>query len=207
MFFSLCSTLSVSCLLKRKKQHNSLLKVFSSIKKIHSRNKVLQQYSMYSVFYLLNYWFFFLILALNLWGLMPLVGSFTGDIVFVKILALWGWGRVMISSLFVSLFLFVSNFIPSSPLFIMPFLSLIEVVSYFIRPLTLSLRLSINITTGHVLLWLLRKAILYLFLRNKVFLLLLGPISIVIFFYEFCIGIIQSLVFSLLLKSYLGEHK
>lgn len=61
------------------------------------------------------------------------------------------WLRIILSRREFSVVKFFSKFTPSgAPGYLAPILSLIEIVSKAIRPLTLSLRLSINITTGHV---------------------------------------------------------
>lgn len=93
-----------------------------------------------------------------------------------------------------------------APGYLAPILALIELVSCIIRPLTLSLRLRINITTGHVFIALMRvrsKVVLFLI---KILLALLIVLMWGYFLFEVGIGFIQAFVFSLLRVQYLGEH-
>jgi F-type H+-transporting ATPase subunit a len=127
----------------------------------------------------------------------------------VQRLAVRIWFSIIISSLFKKLLSFWYVFFPRRPGFILPFLNLIELVRFFIRSLTLTLRLSINITTGHIFVSLLGRIILFL-LKSSFLLAFLGILIVFlscgIFLFESCISIIQALVFSLLLSSYFSEH-
>jgi F-type H+-transporting ATPase subunit a len=87
-------------------------------------------------------------------------------------------------------------------------LNIIELISNFIRFLTLSLRLSINITTGHVFFTLLSIFISSLFFDTRIFfLLLLCALGRGYAMFELVIGGIQAFVFSLLCSQYLDEHR
>ena len=57
--------------------------------------------------------FFFIITLGNLWGLVPYVYGVTTKIYVVLFLALWGWGRVVFSSIFTKSFLFFGHFCPA----------------------------------------------------------------------------------------------
>lgn len=48
---------------------------------------------------------------------------------------------------------FVRLFIPNVPIYMLPFLIVIEVISYIIRVFSLAIRLAANITSGHVLMF------------------------------------------------------
>ena len=62
------------------------------------------------------------------------------------------WVRIVISSVEFSIGGFLCHLTPQgAPMYLAPVLNLIELVRNIIRPLTLALRLSINMTTGHVL--------------------------------------------------------
>lgn len=67
------------------------------------------------------------------------------------------WLCIVISSVEFSIIGFLSHMTPQgSPGYLAPVLNVIELVRKIIRPLTLALRLSINMTTGHVLISLMR---------------------------------------------------
>lgn len=103
---------------------------------------------------------------------------------------------------------FFSHFTtPGSPLGLVPFLKIIEVIRIFIRPLTLGVRLAVKLMTGHLLLRMVRN-----FHSN---LMVIGSLTLVImmfffikflFFYEMSVCLIQGLVYSLMLVQYLDEH-
>nr|YP_009051508.1 ATP synthase F0 subunit 6 [Tetranychus malaysiensis]AIH15669.1 ATP synthase F0 subunit 6 [Tetranychus malaysiensis] len=82
--------------------------------------------------------------------------------------------------------------------FLIPMIVLIEFMSFFIRPLTLFLRLSINMVAGHVLVSLLSLMIL----NNSMFFFFL------MYFYmlmKFLVSFIQSYIIIVLLNLYLEE--
>jgi len=83
--------------------------------------------------------------------------------------------------------MYVTNFVPSgAPLILLPALYLIEVVSYFIRPLALVVRICVNIFCGHILLLLGR------FSRIPIVLL-------IIMLLEFRVAVVQRYVYSIIL--------
>jgi F0F1-type ATP synthase membrane subunit a len=91
--------------------------------------------------------------VVNIYGLVPYNLSLRshGTIVFVLffriMICLW------VSRFGMGLYRFMSEFTPlGRPLVIAGFLRIIEIVSTIIRPFTLSLRLRINISTGHIFL-------------------------------------------------------
>ena len=84
----------------------------------------------------------------------------------------------------------------------MPFMVLIELVSSFIRPLTLSVRLVANIVAGHLLLTLLRRG------RRRAGLLVLSTIILALFLLsclERAVATIQAYVFTILSTLYVRE--
>ncbi|MGI9555600.1 MAG: F0F1 ATP synthase subunit A [Cyanophyceae cyanobacterium] len=68
----------------------------------------------------------------------------------------------------------------------------IETIRFFIRPLTLRIRLISNITAGHLLLFLLRKVFF---------------LSFFIIILELIVSLIQGLVFRILLTLYYNERR
>lgn len=87
---------------------------------------------------------------------------------------------------------------------IVPLLVLIEIISYFARVFSLSIRLFANITAGHILLKILSWFIFLLF--NFFFLSISGFLLICLLWcLEFFISILQAYVFLILLCIYLNE--
>lgn len=142
---------------------------------------------------------FMLILGRNMWGLFPYIFGLTTQMVLTFTASWILWLRIMYSSIEFSFFKFFANFTPTgAPNYLAPILSVIEIVRRIIRPLTLSLRLRINITTGHVFIRLMGVS------RNILLAVIILMWGYMLF--EVGIGFIQGFVFSLLVRQYLGEH-
>lgn len=96
---------------------------------------------------------------------------------------------------------FFSHLVPQkTPLVLGMFLSIIELIRNLIRPLTLSLRLGIKITTGHILLGLIR--IIGIQFNFNFFLIIIGTFY---FLFELFVMFIQAIVFTLLISQYSEE--
>lgn len=150
---------------------------------------------------------FCFILVANLLGLLPFGFCLRRQVWFRVWLALCFF-FVCVSIMFLrGLVFFVGHFVPSgAPLFLGLFLFFIEVVSMFIRPLTLTLRLCANMTAGHVLLGLLSGLTSSLLLTKSYFLFsLFLALGVGFFFFELAVCFIQAIVFFLLLNSYISE--
>lgn len=188
---------------------NNFFCLQKNIFKFHYLKKKSEGFFFIKGFFRIFFSVFFVILGTKFWGLIPYIYSNTSQILFVQSLAVRIWFSIIISRLFKNSLGFFYLFFPRRPGFILPFLNLIELVRFFIRSLTLTLRLSINITTGHIFVSLLRRIILFL-LKNKILFFLIGMVIVLIrcgiFIFESCIRIIQALVFSLLLTRYFREH-
>lgn len=99
---------------------------------------------------------FFFILAANLIGMWPYAFTTTSHIVVTGLLALIVFALVTILGIVKNGMGWLKLFAPSGvPLFVMPLLIPIEIISYFARPLTLAFRLFANMLAGHIMLKLL----------------------------------------------------
>ena len=94
-----------------------------------------------------------------------------------------------------------------SPLALVPFIKVIEVIRKVIRPITLGVRLAVNLLTGHLLVSMLRSSHADSLL-NKGFIVyaVVLVIGVGVFFYESCVCLVQSLVYALMISQYLDEH-
>jgi F-type H+-transporting ATPase subunit a len=96
---------------------------------------------------------FMFILFLNLFGLLPGAFTVTSHIVITAAMALFVFIGVTIIGIILHGFHFFMYFVPKgAPMWLMPLMIPIEVLSYFIRPLSLSVRLFANMVAGHVML-------------------------------------------------------
>ncbi len=87
-----------------------------------------------------------------------------------------------------------------TPYVLIPFIVLIEIISSLIRPVTLSVRLTANITAGHLLI-----SILVSFLSEFDFVLLSLVPLVIMNLLELGVAVIQSYVFITLLSIYTSE--
>ncbi|MCL2469879.1 MAG: F0F1 ATP synthase subunit A [Alphaproteobacteria bacterium] len=96
---------------------------------------------------------FFFILLGNLLGLVPGAYTVTSQLVANLFLSVSVIAVVLIAGFARHGFHFFHLFVPSGvPLFLVPVIAPIEVVSFFIRPFSLALRLFANMLAGHILL-------------------------------------------------------
>jgi F-type H+-transporting ATPase subunit a len=96
---------------------------------------------------------FMFILFCNLFGLLPGAFTVTSHIIVTAAMALFVFIGVTILGIILHGFHFFAYFVPKgAPLWLMPLMIPIEVLSYFIRPLSLSVRLFANMVAGHVML-------------------------------------------------------
>ena len=96
---------------------------------------------------------FMFVLFSNLLGLIPYSYTTTSQIVVTFSLALATFVGVTLIALVKHGFHFFSFFVPSgAPKALIPFLVVIEVISYFVRPVSLSVRLFANMLAGHTML-------------------------------------------------------
>jgi F-type H+-transporting ATPase subunit a len=89
----------------------------------------------------------------NMMGLIPYSYTFTSQIVVTFVLAAFIFVGVTLVALIKHGMHFFSFFVPpGAPKVLIPFLIIIEVISYFVRPVSLSVRLFANMLAGHTML-------------------------------------------------------
>nr|AIG23635.1 ATP synthase F0 subunit 6 [Sminthopsis dolichura] len=101
----------------------------------------------------------------------------------------------------------LAHFLPQgTPTPLIPMLIIIETISLIIQPIALAVRLTANITAGHLLIHLIGSAALALTSIN----LALSSITFIILFLltilEFAVALIQAYVFTLLVSLYLHDN-
>jgi F-type H+-transporting ATPase subunit a len=96
---------------------------------------------------------FLFILFANVLGLIPYSFTVTSHIIITLALALVVFVGATIIGFWRNGFSYLKLFVPSGvPALLLPLVVLIEIVSYFIRPLSLSIRLFANMMAGHMML-------------------------------------------------------
>src|SRR5690606_31246713 len=100
---------------------------------------------------------------------------------------------------------FLSHLIPvGTPLALLSFIVVVEILRNFIRPLALTFRLTANIIAGHLLMSLIGRALITLPFS---FILLGSFVQSLLVFIELGVSLIQAYVFSTLLLLYLSERE
>ncbi|MBT3401268.1 MAG: F0F1 ATP synthase subunit A [Rhodospirillaceae bacterium] len=149
---------------------------------------------------------FMFILFGNLLGLIPGAFTFTSHLAVTFAMAAFIFVGVTIIGLVTHGFKFFSLFFPhGAPIVSAPVLIPIEIISYFSRPISLSVRLFANMTVGHVLLKVIGGGVVAL----GGFWVLPGllPLAflIAITLLEVMIAVIQAYVFAILTCVYLND--
>lgn len=155
------------------------------------------------------YTLFLLLLMSNLLGLIPY--SFCVTAQFALALALSS--TVLIGVTFLGLashgMAFMRLFVPAgTPLPLLPLLVVIESISYLARAISLGLRLSANMLSGHVLLKII-STFSWQFITGSLLGLILAPLPVLfltlLYGLELGVAVIQAYVFVLLTSSYLND--
>nr|YP_010869734.1 ATP synthase F0 subunit 6 [Rhynchogale melleri]WGU49243.1 ATP synthase F0 subunit 6 [Rhynchogale melleri] len=101
----------------------------------------------------------------------------------------------------------LAHFLPQgTPLPLIPMLVVIETISLFIQPMALAVRLTANITAGHLLIHLIGGATLALMNISTSVALITFIILILLTILEFAVALIQAYVFTLLVSLYLHDN-
>jgi F-type H+-transporting ATPase subunit a len=102
-------------------------------------------------FFPLVFTLFSFILVLNMFGMIPGLFAVTSHIVVTVFLAFVVFLTVVIYGFWHNGFRFFKLFVPSGvPVYILPLIVAIEVMSFFSRPISHSVRLFANILAGHI---------------------------------------------------------
>ncbi|YP_009059654.1 ATP synthase F0 subunit 6 (mitochondrion) [Mustela nigripes] len=101
----------------------------------------------------------------------------------------------------------LAHFLPQgTPLPLIPMLIIIETISLFIQPMALAVRLTANITAGHLLIHLIGGATLALMNISTVTAMITFSILVLLTILEFAVALIQAYVFTLLVSLYLHDN-
>lgn len=146
----------------------------------------------------------FLFIALNnSLGLVPFIFTASSHLTFTVRLALPLWLGHMILGWVKSPNRILAHLVPSgTPVLLIPFIVMIELVRNIIRPLTLSVRLAANIVAGHLLLTLLGNLAPA---GNGAVVVSVLIILVLLTVLETAVALIQAYVFSVLNTLYFDE--
>lgn len=159
-------------------------------------------------FFPLVFSLFMFILFANLWGMFPYFFTVTSHIVITAIMAVMVFAVVVVYGFMRNGAKFLKMFVPSGiPIYILPLVTLIEVISFLSRPLSHSLRLFGNILAGHIVLKVFGGMVVALLGAG-----LWAPLAVLPFgmavaltALEFLVAFLQAFVFAVLTCVYLHD--
>ncbi|MEZ5956502.1 MAG: F0F1 ATP synthase subunit A [Hyphomonadaceae bacterium] len=152
---------------------------------------------------------FLFIFAANMIGMFPYFFTPTSQIVITATMALMVFFTVLVIGLAKNGLKFFKLFVPSGvPVYILPFVVLIEIISFFSRPLSHAVRLWANVLAGHLVLKVFAGFVPMMAAAG--FVGIIGsvlPLTMTIALYalEFLVAFLQAYVFALLTCIYLND--
>nr|YP_010117758.1 ATP synthase F0 subunit 6 [Terapon theraps]QPN00052.1 ATP synthase F0 subunit 6 [Terapon theraps]UNI91582.1 ATP subunit 6 [Terapon theraps] len=147
------------------------------------------------------------LISLNMLGLLPYTFTPTTQLSLNLGLAVPLWLATVIIGMRNQPTIALGHLLPEgTPVPLIPALIIIETISLFIRPLALGVRLTANLTAGHLLIQLIASAAFVLLSLMPAVAALTAILLFLLTLLEVAVAIIQAYVFVLLLSLYLQEN-
>nr|YP_009387909.1 ATP synthase F0 subunit 6 [Chelidonichthys kumu]YP_010145264.1 ATP synthase F0 subunit 6 [Chelidonichthys spinosus]QHN51651.1 ATP synthase F0 subunit 6 [Eutrigla gurnardus]ART64950.1 ATP synthase F0 subunit 6 [Chelidonichthys kumu]QOW83867.1 ATP synthase F0 subunit 6 [Chelidonichthys spinosus]QQN90865.1 ATP synthase F0 subunit 6 [Chelidonichthys spinosus] len=147
------------------------------------------------------------LITLNLLGLLPYTFTPTTQLSLNLGLAVPLWLATVLIGVRNQLTHTLGHLLPEgTPAPLIPVLIIIETISLFIRPLALGVRLTANLTAGHLLIQLIATAAFVLLPLMPTVAILTSAVLVLLTLLEVAVAMIQAYVFVLLLTLYLQEN-
>nr|UDN39092.1 ATP synthase subunit 6 [Hyphessobrycon roseus] len=147
------------------------------------------------------------LLSINMLGLLPYTFTPTTQLSLNMGLAVPFWLATVIIGMRNQPTAALGHLLPEgTPLLLIPVLIIIETISLFIRPIALGVRLTANLTAGHLLIQLIATATSVLMPTATFVALLTLTVSFLLTILEVAVAMIQAYVFVLLVSLYLQEN-
>nr|BBG74440.1 ATPase subunits 6 [Maurolicus muelleri] len=147
------------------------------------------------------------LISLNMLGLLPYTFTPTTQLSLNLGLAVPLWLATVIIGMRNQPTAALGHLLPEgTPTLLIPVLSIIETISLFIRPLALGVRLTANLTAGHLLIGLISTAAVVLLPLMPAVAILTTTVLFLLTLLEVAVAMIQAYVFVLLLSLYLQEN-
>nr|YP_010578058.1 ATP synthase F0 subunit 6 [Pyrrhura picta]UZP15448.1 ATP synthase F0 subunit 6 [Pyrrhura picta] len=148
-----------------------------------------------------------MLLTINLLGLLPYTFTPTTQLSMNMALAFPLWLATLLTGLRNQPTTSLGHLLPEgTPTPLIPALIMIETVSLLIRPLALGVRLTANLTAGHLLIQLISTATITLLPIMPTVSILTTTVLLLLTILEVAVAMIQAYVFVLLLSLYLQEN-
>nr|AAP75358.1 ATP synthase 6 [Microspathodon chrysurus] len=147
------------------------------------------------------------LLSLNMLGLLPYTFTPTTQLSLNMAFAVPLWLATVIVGMRTQPTHALGHLLPEgTPTLLIPVLIIIETISLFIRPLALGVRLTANLTAGHLLIQLIATAAFVLLPLMPTVAILTAILLFLLTLLEVAVAMIQAYVFVLLLSLYLQEN-
>nr|ARU09644.1 ATP synthase subunit 6 [Lutjanus argentimaculatus]ARU09728.1 ATP synthase subunit 6 [Lutjanus argentimaculatus] len=147
------------------------------------------------------------LITLNMLGLLPYTFTPTTQLSLNMGLAVPLWLATVIIGMRNQPTIALGHLLPEgTPTLLIPVLIVIETISLFIRPLALGVRLTANLTAGHLLIQLIATAAFVLLPLMPTVAILTATLLFLLTLLEVAVAMIQAYVFVLLLSLYLQEN-
>nr|WPM97895.1 ATP synthase F0 subunit 6 [Maurolicus muelleri] len=147
------------------------------------------------------------LISLNMLGLLPYTFTPTTQLSLNLGLAVPLWLATVIIGMRNQPTAALGHLLPEgTPTLLIPVLIIIETISLFIRPLALGVRLTANLTAGHLLIGLISTAAVVLLPLMPAVAILTTTVLFLLTLLEVAVAMIQAYVFVLLLSLYLQEN-
>jgi len=147
---------------------------------------------------------FFFILACNLLGMVPGSYTATSNLNVTAALSLITLGLIIVGGMIAQGPMgYLKHMVPAgTPLVIAPMVFVIELLSLFVKPIALTIRLGANMTAGHIVI-LVMLSFIFVF-QNVAMAGLSIPLAVAITILETIVAFIQAYVFTLLSSIFIG---
>nr|YP_009020435.1 ATP synthase F0 subunit 6 [Pastinachus ater]CDN85524.1 ATP synthase F0 subunit 6 [Pastinachus ater] len=147
------------------------------------------------------------LITINLLGLLPYTFTPTTQLSLNMAFALPLWLTTVLIGMLNQPTIALGHFLPEgTPTPLVPVLIIIETISLFIRPLALGVRLTANLTAGHLLMQLIATAAFVLISIMPSVAFITSLVLFLLTVLEVAVAMIQAYVFVLLLSLYLQEN-
>nr|YP_010833223.1 ATP synthase F0 subunit 6 [Corydoras concolor]WFG53957.1 ATP synthase F0 subunit 6 [Corydoras concolor] len=147
------------------------------------------------------------ILSLNMLGLLPYTFTPTTQLSLNMGLAVPFWLATVLIGLRNQPTAALGHLLPEgTPVPLIPVLIIIETISLFIRPLALGVRLTANLTAGHLLIQLISSATFVMLPMMATAAVFTAALLVLLTLLEIAVAMIQAYVFVLLVSLYLQEN-
>nr|YP_010397777.1 ATP synthase F0 subunit 6 [Rasbora dusonensis]UQJ78963.1 ATP synthase F0 subunit 6 [Rasbora dusonensis] len=147
------------------------------------------------------------LMSMNLLGLLPYTFTPTTQLSMNMGFAVPLWLATVIVGMLNQPTSSLGHLLPEgTPTPLIPVLVIIETISLFIRPLALGVRLTANLTAGHLLIQLISTAVFVLLSLSPTVASLTATVLVMLTLLEIAVAMIQAYVFILLLSLYLQEN-